>query len=162
MRRSTATTDTPMKSRLAASASAAFTLLAAACYTQKPLDVAVPAPDTRIVAIVTDSGAVALSNTIGPGAMEVEGVVTEADQSQWKVQLLRVDNRFGVSNKWQGQPVIFPSSSLTRTRVKRLDNTRSWLAATGIVAGAFIAAKAFGSAFAGDDPGGGGGPPPQN
>ena len=141
-----------MKFTFAGIVTAAILPLVTACYVQKPLDVAVPAPETRIVAIVTDSGAAALSNTIGPGAMEIEGVVSEADQSQWKLQLLRVDNRFGVSNSWQRQPVTFPRNSLMNTRVKRLDKTRSWLAAGGIVSAAFIVAKIFGNVIGSDEP----------
>src|SRR2546426_835806 len=52
--------------------------LFAACYTQRPLTVPVPAVGTQIVASVTDSGVVAMSNALGPGALEVEGVIAAA------------------------------------------------------------------------------------
>src|SRR5437763_10126110 len=55
--------------------------LLAACYTQRPLTVPVPAVGTQIVASVTDSGVVAMSNALGPGAVEVEGVIAAADAS---------------------------------------------------------------------------------
>src|SRR5207248_867880 len=67
--------------------------LLAACYTQRPLTVPVPAVGTQIVASVTDSGVVAMSNALGPGAVEVEGVIAAADASAWELQLVRVDYR---------------------------------------------------------------------
>ncbi len=133
-------------------AAAITSLLLAACYTQIPLETAVPAPATRIVATVTDSGAVALGNAIGPGALEVEGVVEEATADSWKLQMLRVDDRFGKSNVWQRQVVNFPRYTLTRPEVRRLDKTRSWLAAGGIIAGAFLSAQAFSAIIGGDGP----------
>jgi hypothetical protein len=134
----------------------------AGCYTQRPLEVAVPAPDTRVVAQVTDSGAVALGNTIGAGALEVEGVVTEATPEVWKLQVLRVDDKFGASNVWQRQVISFPRFALTRPRVKQLDKQRSWLAAGGIVLGAFAAGRLFGGFITGEDPDPNPTPPPAN
>lgn len=126
-------------------------LLLAGCYVQVPLETAIPEPETRIVAQVTDSGAVTMGNTIGAGALEVEGIVTAATPEMWKLQVLRVDDKFGASNTWQRQPIDFPRYALTRPRVKRVDKTRSWLAAGGIVAGAFVAARVFGGLVADDD-----------
>ncbi len=132
-------------------AAAVGSLLLAACYTQAPLETALPAPATRIVAMVTDSGAAALGNTIGPGAMEIEGLVEEASPEAWRLQLLRVNDRFGKTNVWQGQVITFPRHMLARPEVRRLDKTRSWLAAGGIAVGAVLAAQAFSSIVGGDD-----------
>jgi hypothetical protein len=139
-----------MKNRVVSTFAAASVALLAACYTQAPLDVAAPAPSTRIVAQVTDAGAAALGNTIGAGALEVEGVITEATPDEWKIQMLRVDDKFGVSNPWQGQVVTVPRQFLTRPQTRRLDKTRSYLAAAGITVGAVLAARLFGGLIVGD------------
>lgn len=141
-----------MKSRIVRSAPAALILLLGGCYSQVPLEVAVPLPATRIVAQVTDSGAVALGNTIGSGALEVEGIVTEATPEAWKLQVLRVDDKFGASNVWQRQVITFPRFSLTRPRARRIDKQRSWLAAGGIIAGAVLAGRLFGGLVSDDGP----------
>lgn len=131
-----------------------------ACYTHRPLEGAVPTPSTRIVAIISDSGTVAMSNAIGPGAVEVEGVVTAADANVWNLQLVRVDHRDGRSIPWNGELVSFPRNALASPMVRRLDKRKSWLAAAGITAAALIVGRAF-QALATDDRPGGGGPPPQ-
>jgi len=65
--------------------------LVAACFTQAPIETPVPAHDMRIVAQVTDTGVLAMSNALGPGAREVEGIVAGADATSWDLRLLRVD-----------------------------------------------------------------------
>ena len=122
----------------------------AACYTQRPLVTMPPAPATHIVAQLTDSGTVAMSNAIGAGALEVEGVVSFASQQSWTLQMVRVDHRDGRSINWNREPVAFPSSVLTQPFVKVLDRKKSWLAAGGITIGAFVMARAF-HLIGGDD-----------
>jgi hypothetical protein len=122
-----------------------------ACYTQRPLSMAVPTPATRIVAQVTDTGAVAMGNTIGSGALEVEGVVAEADASTWKLHLVRVDQRGGTSTLWNRELVTFPRYALTNARERKLDTKRSWIVA-GIIAAAIVTVTVlFGSVLGGED-----------
>lgn len=134
--------------------------LLTACYTQGPLTAPVPAPETRIVAQVTDSGIVAMGNALGPGAVKVEGVIAEADASSWRLRMVRVDYRGGTSTLWNRELVSFPRSTLANPTQKRLDKQRTWLAAGLITAGALVAARLFGAI------GGGGSseapPPPPN
>jgi hypothetical protein len=129
-----------------------------ACYTQRPIDVSVPAPATRIIAQVTDTGSVAMANTIGAAALEVEGVVAEADAGTWRLHLLRVDHRGGNSSRWNRETVTFPRYALTNVRETRLDKKRSWIVG-GIAAGAIVALTVlFGSVLSGST--GDGEPPP--
>jgi hypothetical protein len=121
-----------------------------ACYKEMPLETRPPAPSTRIVAELTDSGTVALAKAIGPGALVVEGVINSADQSSWVLQMLRVDHRDGRSVNWNHELVAFAPNLLTRPTVKVLDRTRSWLAGAGITLGAFILARTF-NLFGADD-----------
>lgn len=135
--------------------------LLAACYAQRPLTTTVPAPLTRIVAQVTDSGVIAMSNAIGSGAVEVEGVVTGADAVAWELELLRVDYRGGASVTWHRERVTFPRAALTHATERRYSKQRTWTAAGLIVAGSLLVARLFG-AFGGNDSDNGGPPPPPN
>jgi hypothetical protein len=134
--------------------------LLTACYTQRPLTTAVPAATTRIVAQVTDSGVVAMSNAIGAGAIEVEGVVAAADAASWDLHVIRVDYRGGTSVLWNREPVTFPRYTLTRATERTLDKKKSWLAGGLITVGALLAARVFGAFGFGDNPGTD--PPPPN
>jgi hypothetical protein len=127
-----------------------------ACHTERPLTAAAPAPTSRIIAQVTDTGAVAMASTIGIGAVEVEGVVAEADANAWKLHLLRVDQRGGASTRWNRELVTFPRYALTNAREKKLDKRRSWMIAGVITAALVVGTLLFGSGIIG---GGGDGEP---
>jgi hypothetical protein len=131
----------------------------AGCYMERPLETPVPAPSTRVLAQLTDSGTVALSNALGAGALGVEGVVASADAQTWTLQMVRVSHRDGRTIEWNREAVVFPRNVLAQPTVKVLDKKRSWLAAGGIVVGAFLLAQTFdlfgSSEDEGDEP-----PPP--
>ncbi len=122
---------------------AAVAVFASGCYMQRPLDVTPPPPSTHLMAQLTDSGTVALSNALGPGALGVEGVVAAADAQSWTLQMLRVDHRDGRTIEWNREQVVFPRAVLSQPMVKVLDKKRSWMAAGGIVIGAFVLAQTF-------------------
>ena len=132
----------------------------AGCYMQRPLATPVPAPSTRIVAQLTDSGAVAVGSRLGPGAVEVEGVVSNASESSWDLNLLRVSYRGGTSNTWNRELVSFPRFALSNATERRVNKTRSWLVAGLIGVGAVLMSQAF-SEFGSGEPGNGE-PNPQN
>jgi hypothetical protein len=148
-----------ISSRVIARAAILFVGLTA-CYTQQPLETPVPAPATRIIARVTDSGAVALGGAVGSGALEVEGVVATADEVAWNLNLVRVDYRGGTSVIWNRELVTFPRNMLSNVSEKKVSKPRSWLAAGLLTAGAFLASRLF-SQLGGDEEGGGE-PTPQN
>jgi hypothetical protein len=118
-------------------------LIVSACYQQQPLSTVPPVPATRIVAELTDSGTVAMGNALGAGALQVEGVVSSADENAWTFQMLRVDHRDGRSIGWNRELVSFPRTALANPKVVVLDKRRSWLAAGGITIGALLLARAF-------------------
>src|SRR5687768_17186202 len=123
------------------------------CYTRRPLETIPPQPNLRVVALLTDSGTVAMSNAIGAGAQEVEGVVARATDTEWTFAMMRVDHRDGRSIPWNRELVTFPSATLTKPVVVALNKKKSWLAAAGITVGAYLAARAFGVIDAGEDDG---------
>ena len=120
-------------------------LLAAAtgCYKQAPLGDVTPAPATRIVATLTDSGTVIMGNALGPGAMKVEGLVARADSEQWILNMVRVEHRDQRTVEWNGEPVNFPRRVLADPAMVVLDKKRSWLTAAGVTLLAVVVATAF-------------------
>lgn len=129
-----------------------------ACYKHVP--VAAPALSTRIIAQVTDTGSVVMANAIGSAATEVEGVIAGVTDAAWRLQLVRVDHRGGMSSLWQREEVAFPRIALTNVREKRLDKKRSWLVAGALTAGVVLVSKAFGGVLTGGSDDGGTPPPP--
>jgi hypothetical protein len=121
----------------------AFSLLLGGCYTRQPLSTLPPPPNTRIVATLTDQGTLAMGNNLGPGAMEVEGVVSAATDTAWTLQMLRVEHRDGRTVPWSRELVSFPRAAVTNPFVVVLDKRRSWLAAGGTIIGALILGRAF-------------------
>jgi hypothetical protein len=116
---------------------------AGACYREQPLDQVPPPPATRVIADLTDAGTLEMGKVIGDGALQVEGVVSTADERQWTLQMLRVNHRDGRAIDWNHEAVTFPSSMLTRPTVKVLDKKRSWLAGGAILAAAIIVSQVF-------------------
>jgi|SRR4051812_31359041 len=119
-------------------------LLQFACYSVRPFADIAPLPETQIVAQVTDTGTVVMGNAIGPGALEVEGIISRADETSWTLRMIRVDQRGDISTPWNREEVTFPRYALTRVQVKQLDKKKSWLFAGMLVAAAVIAGITFG------------------
>jgi hypothetical protein len=94
---------------------------------------------------------VAMANTIGPGAIQVEGLVAAANANSWDLRLLRVDHRGGGSIVWNRELVSFPRYALTDPAERRLDRTKSWALAGAIAAGAAILAQLFGAVGGGEN-----------
>jgi hypothetical protein len=118
-------------------------MLLGGCYTREPLATPVPAPAVRIVATVTDTGAVVMGNTIGTGASEVEGVVAEATDTGWTLHMVRVEHRDGRSVPWNREVVSFPINALDNPSVVVLNKQRSWAFAGGVVVGALLLGRMF-------------------
>lgn len=104
----------------------------------------IPAPETRIVAQVTDSGVLAMSRAIGSGATEVEGIVADADATSWDLRLLRVNYRNGQSVTWNRELIRFPRSALSQASERRFSKGRSWIMAGLLTSTAFLAARFLG------------------
>jgi len=134
--------------------------LLGACYTVAPLATPLPVPEQRIVAQVTDTGVVAMSNALGPGAQMVEGIVAGADNTAWDLRMVRVDYRGGTSVVWNREVVRFPRSALSQATERRFSSSRSWLMAAVVTSTALLAARFLGviGGGEGDKPP----PPPPN
>lgn len=126
-------------------------LVLAGCYRQLPLETPLPQPEQRIVAQVTDTGVLAMSNALGPGAQVVEGVVVSADNDSWDLRMLRVDYRGGTSVFWNREQVRFPRSALSQATERRFSRGRSWLMAAVVTSTALLAARFIGVIGGGED-----------
>jgi hypothetical protein len=102
------------------------------------------------VAEVTDTGVLAMSNAIGSGATEVEGIVAGADATSWDLRMIRVDFRNGQSVLWNRELVRFPRSALSQATERRFSNKRSWIMAGLLTSTMFLAARFLGVIGGGD------------
>ena len=123
-----------------------------ACYNTVPLGFAVPEPEARVIARLTDIGADRMAGAIGVAATEIEGIVESATDSIWRLRLVRVDQRGGVSTVWSRELVSFPRSALTSPTEKRLDKKKSWMAAGAVTIGLFLIQQLLGGPFSVEDP----------
>ncbi len=131
------------------------------CYSVSAVDPAGPQPGTRLVASLTPDGSQQLASQVGPRVIAVEGVLDEATAERLSLRLVRTEGANQVSTYWNQEEVNIPRPAIAQLRQRRLDRTRSYLAAGIIVGGALLLASAAGGVFAGDNDGGGG-PPPVN
>lgn len=129
---------------------AAGLILATACYDRAPIGLSTPAPETRVIASLTDLGAQAMAGKIGPAATEIEGFIQSATDSVWRIRLVRVDQLGGYSTMWSQEVVDFPRSALNAPVERRLNKKKSWLMAGAVTIAVSLARFAF-AGFAGDE-----------
>jgi len=115
----------------------------------------------RVVARLTPPGSEEMARWIGPGIVEVEGVVQAIREDGWEIGLLRVQQAGRESVFWNREPVLFPREVLASVQERRLDRNRSVLAAGGITGGALLLARLVGGVVLSGGTGGGGGGPVQ-
>jgi len=126
--------------------------LLAACYSEIPLTTPSPAPGTRIVAQVSDSGIAALSNALGAGPIEVEGEIAATRVDSWDLRMVRVDYRGGTSVLWNRELVSVPRSMLVQPIERRFSKRKSWFTAGLLTATALLAARVIGVIGPGENP----------
>lgn len=133
--------------------------LLSACYRTTPLPPPGPAPGTRIVAELTPQGSVEMAPTIGSGVHAVEGIAAGARQGELDISLLRVIQNGGTGVEWNREVVRFPVTALGSVGERRLDRTRTYVAAGGLAVLAVVLGRVFANSIfegSGDD----GTPPP--
>ncbi|HEU4559181.1 MAG TPA: hypothetical protein VFS20_15070 [Longimicrobium sp.] len=137
------------------------TFLLQGCYSVSAVDPGGPQPGTRLVASLTPDGSQQLASQVGPRVIAVEGVLDEATADRLSLRLVRTEGANQISTYWNQEEVTIPRPAIAQLRQRRLDRTRSYLAAGAIVGGALFIASLAGGVFASDD-GPGPGPPPPN
>jgi hypothetical protein len=125
--------------------------LLSGCTHRPPLgDVAPDLAPMRIIAGVTDRGAADMAATIGPRAVEIEGLLVRATESDWTVQMLRVMTRDGANVQWNRETVVFPKDALDPPSRVEIHRTRSALLGVAMVVGAVLLGRVFLSILATD------------
>ena len=133
-------------------------LSSGACHTYRAIpDRRAPAAGTPVVLHLTDSGAVALAHEIGPAVESIEGNVVHADSTLVTISVRRVRMRGGLSNDWAGERVTVARAVIAAVSEKRLSRIRSLAFASGMLAGAALAATGV-TGIVGGGGGGRGGP----
>lgn len=123
---------------------------ATACHDRIALGFTTPAPETRVIASLTDIGAQQMAGKIGPAATEIEGFIESATDSVWRIRLTRVDQLGGYSSIWKQELVDFPRSALNAPVERRLNKKKSWLMAGAVTIAVTLGRFAF-AGFAGED-----------
>jgi hypothetical protein len=130
------------------------------CYEYVP--VASAPPSGSVVSLqLTDTGRVALGQTLGPTVEKIEGAVESSSDSAYVLRMQSVTFFNGQKSGWRGERVIVGKRFVTNPSLHEFSNSRTTLA---IVVGvgavlAFIATRGLlGSGNTDTDPGGGGPP----
>jgi hypothetical protein len=121
----------------------ALTACAAGCYSYVPVANS-PAPGHAVKASVNDEGAGLLTAQLGPGVLELEGLLLNADTQQVSILVQSyVTRRQGVLNA-SGEAVRLEPRHIVVMKEKRLERTRSVLLAAALGASAILAIEVFG------------------
>lgn len=132
------------------------TVLQAGCYSVRPVAGTELQPGTRVVATLTPEGAEQVAAQVGPRVVGFEAAVGSAAGEQWEMFVYTLVKRDSTEETWNGERVMVPRAALASVSEKRLDRTRSYLAAGIITVGALLLARGFQTGFFS---GGGDGPP---
>jgi hypothetical protein len=111
------------------------------CYAYKhagPADVATPANGSHIQVRLTQGGAAALAQRIGPQAEEVEGEVLAADRDSVRLAVREVQHA-GQITTWNGEEITIPRDAIATIGQRRLSIGATALLG-GLAAGTVIAA----------------------
>lgn len=118
--------------RLVMGTAAACTLLG--CYTTVPVETAPPA-GTPVVLTLNDKGRVALGNTVGASATQIEGALDAQTDSGYALKVSSVVYMNGQNNKWTNERLTIQSDLVRELRVKKFSRSR-----TALLSGSTIAA----------------------
>jgi hypothetical protein len=120
--------------RLVMGTAAACTLLGG-CYTTVPVET-VPPAGTPVVLTLNDRGRVALGNTVGASATQIEGALDAQTDSGYAVKVSSVVYMNGQNNKWTNERLTIQSDLVRELRVRKFSRSRTALLSGGTVAAA--------------------------
>jgi hypothetical protein len=102
----------------------------AGCYSYRPvIERGALAPTTAVALRVTDAGRVQLASRFGDGVRTIEGQLTDAPDSTYRLQVTAVQYIDGRVDKWTGERVQVPASAIGIAETRALSKSRTTLAA---------------------------------
>ncbi len=128
-----------MKSQLAVLTAVS---LLTACYSFQhagPADAVVPATGSHIQVRLTQQGALALAEQIGPQTVTVAGDVVSADADSLRLAVRGVEDARHITTDWKGEQVAIPRDAIASVGQRRLSVGATALLG-GLAAGSVIAA----------------------
>ena len=139
---------------------AAAVVLVGGCYNYQPVALA-PAPQsgTYVVATLTDSGARALSQYLGPEARAVRGRSLGSIDAALVLSVAAIETNRGDELAWGGERATLPLPFIAAMRSRRLAKGRSAMLVGLGVAAVIGTAAGFSLLGGGGAAGQGGGPP---
>jgi hypothetical protein len=148
------------RSRLTGAVVGGLMLFDVGCYNYQPSMGVTPQVGQRISIELSDQGRASLAEQLGPGVLQVEGMLQDVQGDQYVVSVNKVRSINNGSANWGGERVKIPKSDVASTGVRSLSKGRTILTVgLAILAiGAFIVTRAVNSSGFQPGPGGDGGP----
>ena len=129
----------------------------AGCYVNQPL-AAAPEPGTNVLLELNDRGRVALADSVGESATQIEGALVSRRDSVFVVRVRAVEYVNGQRQRWTGEPLSIREEHLRDVHARRMSRSRTAVVA-GVISSSVIAfiisRDLFGLGGGGRDPGGG-------
>jgi hypothetical protein len=128
-----------------AAAVGAVMLFDLGCYTYQPMIGARPDVGQQVSLELTDAGRAALGDQLGPGVLEVQGVLQAVQNDQYIVGVNEVKTITGGTAHWGGEKVHIPAADVARSQLRTFSRTRTYLVIGLAVVGvaAFIVTRAI-------------------
>jgi hypothetical protein len=127
------------------------------CYVLRPMPAA-PGPGLRVVLELNDRGRVALSDSVGQSASQIEGTLVSRSDSAYVVRVEGIEYVGGQRQRWTGESLTVREEFLRDVRARHVSRARTAVVA-GIVSSSVIAfivtRDLFGLGGGGREPGGG-------
>jgi hypothetical protein len=132
-------------------------------YFNRPL-AAAPESGTNVLLELNDRGRVALADSVGEAASQIEGTLVSRRDSVFVVRVRSVEYLDGRRQRWTGEPLTVREAHLRDVHARRMSRGRTAVVA-GVVSSSLIAfilsRDLFGIGGGGREPGGGGPGPDQ-
>jgi hypothetical protein len=138
-------------------------LTGSGCYVNRPL-AASPEPGTNVLLTLNDRGRVALSDSVGEAAAQIEGALVSRQDSIYVIRVRAVEYLNGQRQRWTGEPLTVRAEHLRDVHARLMSRGRTAVVAGAISSSviAFILTRdLFGLGGGGREPGGGGPGPDQ-
>lgn len=126
---------------------------AVGCYSYVPLDTSVSALPVgeRLSFALTDRGRSDIAGRMGSGVLRIEGTLVQSDAQAYLLRVWQVSQIGGGTSRWAGEEVRLDRDQVGGVSARRLQRTRTWLAAGAAVAafGYFVQSQGLFGGFVG-------------